>query len=645
MPFATLPLRASGNRHSVVQPYSQGRLLERINLTTSGTGADVDYHTTLLRRRASYSSADAMYGCPQVDFSADVSIGGQTFGLLLDTGSTTLAVASSSCALADDGSGARRPCGVTRWYDPAASSTETYLGYSASGHYGDGSQWSGTVYRDNVQIGALQPVSMRFVAITSQTSFFSPFDCRTQGQDSGARSSNQGILGLAYQSLALSNTDGWWPLYAVAHVSGANPIADVFAMEMCLYTGTLWLGGYPSFTPSQIKWASIIRQQYFNVQLTGSKVGLVGQASFSATSGIDCVSDDCIVDSGTTLTTVPSALFHQIAPIVAGLANSYAYGAVYDSTDYSTGYCWRSQYSTSQLNNVLPKMTITLQGSGVGSITLTLNAISSYFLQTPVQQNDGSYVIFYCPGLSPGSSGDNGVIMGWTAMNQYVTIFDRANSRVGFVTSNSSGCANENAISSNTGGSASVAADRIVVIAVVAGVVVGIAVICGVAKTLMKRGYWGGQRQNGGVTVVLSSAVPQQAGAVLPYPGAGGVAGQYPGYPGGGHPGMMMPPAGQQQQGQMMMQMYGGGGATVATQGSASMQSPGGGAGAGYYYPQPGYYQPQFQPQQYPGYAPQQAQQQFAYYQSGPPAAVPFGQQAQPQQQRASYPPQAGPQL
>jgi len=126
-------------------------------------------------------------GCEAVDFSAAVTIGqgtaAQTFELIIDTGSSTLAVAGSSC-----GSGCS---GVTPQYQTSShsSSGATNTDAVVSGMYGDGSGWSGTVWTDAMAMGGYSLPNMAIAVMTSASSFFNS-DCN--GNSPGP---NQGIMG------------------------------------------------------------------------------------------------------------------------------------------------------------------------------------------------------------------------------------------------------------------------------------------------------------------------------------------------------------------------------------------------------------------------------------------------------------------
>jgi len=141
-------------------------------------------------------SAITLTGCQSVDFSAPVTIGAQTFELLVDTGSSTLAVAGASCS-----SGCS---GVTPLYNDGAGATGDDTGAAVSSQYGDGSGWTGTVWTNTVQLGDTPPLSnMAFVVQTQTTGGFYGADCN--GAEPGV---NQGILGMAYEALAVVGSSG-----------------------------------------------------------------------------------------------------------------------------------------------------------------------------------------------------------------------------------------------------------------------------------------------------------------------------------------------------------------------------------------------------------------------------------------------------
>lgn len=140
---------------------------------------------------------DPLVGCSSVTFAVQVRLGGQSVSLILDTGSTTLAVASDLCPLAPAPFGATGPCGRFPYYSPASSTSAIDQGTTASGLYGDGSGWDGNIYADTIQVGGSAPVSgFRFAAMTSaSSSFFSSLNCYNNGQPTALNSQVRSTAG------------------------------------------------------------------------------------------------------------------------------------------------------------------------------------------------------------------------------------------------------------------------------------------------------------------------------------------------------------------------------------------------------------------------------------------------------------------
>ncbi|HEY6462854.1 MAG TPA: pepsin-like aspartic protease, partial [Polyangiaceae bacterium] len=158
--------------------------------------------------------------CIPAQYTAPVALGSQKFDMVIDTGSTTLGVAGSSCTT----------CAVSPKYTPGSTATD--LKHSVSSDYGTGS-WSGEGYTDQTAVGSETAMSFPFADITSQSQFFEPSTCNspTKGY--------QGILGLGPEASAVQYTDG----YESVLVKDQG-VPNVFAAQLCDTGGTLWLGGY-----------------------------------------------------------------------------------------------------------------------------------------------------------------------------------------------------------------------------------------------------------------------------------------------------------------------------------------------------------------------------------------------------------------
>src|SRR5262249_6504297 len=107
----------------------------------------------------------SLTGCATAGYVAPLIIGSQDFAVVVDSGSTTLGVASTGCAGC---------AGISPLYTPGPSATD--LGATASETFGDLSSFSGEIVRDEVSLGG-NSGPLALVGITSQHKFFVPAAC------------------------------------------------------------------------------------------------------------------------------------------------------------------------------------------------------------------------------------------------------------------------------------------------------------------------------------------------------------------------------------------------------------------------------------------------------------------------------------
>src|SRR5262249_15603770 len=111
--------------------------------TTSTTASATGPTPTPTTLPTSSLPAVSLTGCASSGYVAPVTVGSQTFALVVDSGSTTLGVAATACA------GCAR-AGVSPLYSAGPDATD--LAIMTSETFGDGSSWSGTVFRDGVSL-------------------------------------------------------------------------------------------------------------------------------------------------------------------------------------------------------------------------------------------------------------------------------------------------------------------------------------------------------------------------------------------------------------------------------------------------------------------------------------------------------------
>ncbi|HEY1550938.1 MAG TPA: pepsin-like aspartyl protease, partial [Kofleriaceae bacterium] len=109
-------------------------------------GSPADYYTIPL------TTANQEFWSPKV------TVGGQTFVMDLDTGSTTTAIAGTTCSTCTN---------VSPEYMP--SSTAMDQSKTAESEYADGTGWQGEIYQDTMMVGSGTPeATLDIVDISTQ---------------------------------------------------------------------------------------------------------------------------------------------------------------------------------------------------------------------------------------------------------------------------------------------------------------------------------------------------------------------------------------------------------------------------------------------------------------------------------------------
>jgi hypothetical protein len=262
-----------------------------------------------------------------------------------------------------------------------------------------------------VQAGSEVATPLPLVAIDTQVQFFEPIQCDS------ASGGMQGIVGLGPSASALPGTKGYFD----ALVKNEN-VADVFATELCDSGGTLWLGGYdpsaataaPVFTPFT---GDAFSRYYYAVDLVS--IAAAGTTVPIATPQFP----DTVVDTGTSIFLMGLDAYTALTTAIAGDAQfqSIFGGASFFS---STG-CATVTETKAALDAALPALTLTFGSSP--AITVTALPTDSYLF--PFGQGQ------WCPAIDGLAQGDQfplASILGAPMLRANVTVFDRANQRIGF---------------------------------------------------------------------------------------------------------------------------------------------------------------------------------------------------------------------
>jgi hypothetical protein len=280
-------------------------------------------------------------------------------------------------------------------------------------------EWSGEIYQDSVTVAPAATIDLNLVAIDNQSQFFSPQQCDS------ATGGLQGIIGFGPSGSALQGTTGYFDQF----VATTNA-PDIFATMLCDAGGTLWLGGYDSsFTTDAPQYTPLLAS--FSAFAYGVNLASVTVDGTSAPIGT-VTYPASIVDTGTSIFTLPTAAFDTVTQAIAGDAQFQAIvgePASWLSSPQDASACKMLSQTKDQLDAALPQMTLTF-GAGDSAIAIQARATESYLVN---YQGGGESL--WCPALyaiDPSQQNPVASIIGAPVLRSNVVIFDRAQQRIGF---------------------------------------------------------------------------------------------------------------------------------------------------------------------------------------------------------------------
>jgi len=333
-------------------------------------------------------------GAAFADYSCIMTIGTQHFYTIVDTGSSTFAIAASS----EQGA-------CSTYYSGTCSDK------NVSAQYGSGS-WAGKVCAGApIKMNGLAAGSPEFAGIFSQSNFLD--DCK--GARGYTQIMNQGIVGMAYQDLITSGQP-FKPLFD--SVVSETGIQDIFSLQCCGWSGgmtagsgTFTLGGIDhALYTGTLKYTPITQEMYYCVQLTSpdARASTVYQIFNALTN--DALKDcDTIIDSGTSaLALVTNPLDQSTSPFGQVLSQFSAA----QQSQIQSGCVRQADLAA------FPCVHLELKGG----VEFDIPA-DKYFQPVP-----GSDCLEFL--ITPSEQPPN--IIGQVMMEAYYTVFDRANKRVGF---------------------------------------------------------------------------------------------------------------------------------------------------------------------------------------------------------------------
>jgi hypothetical protein len=328
-----------------------------------------------------------------------VTIGGQSFMMDLDTGSTTIGVAAMGCT---------QCTGVTPLYTPGTGATDDHK--TASTTYADNSGWSGEIYTDTVGLGHGSPdVKVDFAAMTRQRKFF-------------YQNQYQGIFGLGAPENAEPNTGAYFDIATQTGMTG------IMAFELCADGGTMWLGGFdathtsaaPQYTPLIPVTAN---QPFYAIDITGMSLGGTSVGSGAATF------QEPVVDTGTTYFYLPTPVETAlISAINASSGFKTLFGAnakvADDPNGTGVGCVTMAGVTAAQVDQSLPPLVINMPNKAGGAdISVSVPALRSYMYDAGNGQ--------FCLGIADGGTQD-ATTMGDVIMQGFVTVIDVQHQQVGW---------------------------------------------------------------------------------------------------------------------------------------------------------------------------------------------------------------------
>lgn len=333
--------------------------------------------------------------------TAGVTVGGQAFQLSIDSGSATMAVSATGCTSCEDD-------GVVELYDTAHGTDE---GRTASCRYDQGQMgWDGDVYGDDVAMGDLPAVNMRFAAVSDQDYMFGSHSC--DGDDDVPV---DGILGLRQDSTLSRGTDSY-----LSTVVSEESVPDSFALHLCHTGGTLWLGGYDANeTTGEMSFVPFASSTSYSVDVTTFEV--VSQSGWKTEAPVaedgDAVAG--LLDSGGPHLLVPPFAYDVI---VEAISSDPAFSELGNVLWWEGSTGTSLTLSPTELDAMLPRLVVNLAGDP--AVRLSLPASESY-LQWEAKPA-GKYD--YWPNIISYDFLD----LGNLPMFSYVVYTDRAEERIGF---------------------------------------------------------------------------------------------------------------------------------------------------------------------------------------------------------------------
>jgi Eukaryotic aspartyl protease len=340
----------------------------------------------------------------QTFWSPTITNGGQSFVMDLDTGSTTTAIAGTSCTTCTN---------VSPEYTPGSMAVDQHM--TATTEYADGTGWMGEIYQDTINLGSGSPdATFNLVDISTQV---------VSGGESGffdGENDYQGILGMGPPENAEPDTGAYFD--TITTKSGVDAL---MAFELCDDGGTMWLGGFDeTHAGSAVQYTPILpistNNAFYSIDITsmslnGTNVGM-GSDAFQ----------EPVLDTGTTFYYLPTNVAQALT---AAINASPAFQTMFPSQTLDVEAQDISCVSATGVTDdmvdaMLPPLQFSVPNiAGGADISFSVAPLESYLF-------DGGNGQF-CLGI--GDGGDQfGGVLGDQFLQAFVSVIDLANNQIGF---------------------------------------------------------------------------------------------------------------------------------------------------------------------------------------------------------------------
>jgi hypothetical protein len=329
-------------------------------------------------------------------YTVQIEAGFDYFAEIVDTGSSTTAIASNKC----------QSCKFTPLYGPGATAMDK--GTKASTQYADGSGWDGEVYHDQSWLRG-PFVGLDLVAITTQSQFFDP------------DSSYQGILGLGPKQLLETGTSSYMDGLAAQYDN-----TEVMAFRLCPFTGDMWLQGYdPEAASADVQYTPMLPiddsfNPFYSINVSDFAFGGTSMGFNNDTFGYT------LLDTGTSISYIPDPALNAV---ITKINNDTTFKALFPGqhlADTFGGDCVQTAGVTSgMVDEMLPPFTVSFPAMGGGTFSVDIPASSSYLYPA----GDGTFCLAFSS--SGPDAATYGSLFGDTLLTGMLTVFDVQNLQIG----------------------------------------------------------------------------------------------------------------------------------------------------------------------------------------------------------------------